>query len=266
MKIKKISTIRFSKDLNNLSIKAVGIILICTVIIFSCKKENISSPEISDLILCNYTNMQVKQYDTIIATMNNDLLSFDIDIDNDKSSDIRVISDFWGSLAVGEHPRSIIECLTSNVQILGYYANDTSFLQRISVVSIGPGNIVQKDIYHNYTCHRLSAMDTIIYVQNNFKVIPFSKPNIIKNENVFKSDTIILIDDTYSLPYNYAVIDDTMTYQHYTYYNDCSSFPGDATKYIVFKITKGNVVKKGWIKLSISDKNKITIFETAIQR
>ncbi len=248
--------------------KTSGIFLVSFfLLVLSCKKDKIISNN-GNLTFGNYSNMIVKKYEILIVGSYRSPKSFNLDVNNDQSEDIRLTSEVWGSLAIGEnHPRSVIECLNPNMQLLGYFVNDTTFLFRQKSVFTGLNNIIQIDSFYKYTCHRILNTDSIVgNALNQFKVLPQIKGDIIKNGSTFKSDVIILIDDSYSFTYFINKISpDTSVYRHIIYSNDCNSFPIGEIMYIGIKITKDNIEKLGWIKLSIFDKNKIFILESAIQ-
>jgi hypothetical protein len=250
--------------------KSIKLILILfLLIIVSCVKEKNGIDIESDIIAFgDYSNMKINYYDTILIGGYNNAQNLDIDVDNDSISDIRFISEVWGSPGVGQNPCSKIWCLKNNVEILGYYKNDTSFLNRITRVLDGSNNTIEIYEYFNYSCHRQDETDTILSIYwDSFKILAKNKKDQIKLSDTFKSDSITLIDDWYGYPYTIVGYgEDTTRYMVRTFYNDCNNFPLDDIKYIGLKIRENDIVKLGWIKISIIDKFKILILESAMQK
>ena len=87
----------------------------------------------------------------------------------------------------------------------------------------------------------------------------------IGGSGVFSAGSHRLIDASYTLMMGFSQQHDTAVYRTTTYVEGCRDFPMDVTRYLGFRIQRGADMKYGWIKLSISDKNRITVFETAIQ-
>lgn len=241
--------------------------MIFFLLVLSCKKDKIISNN-RNLTFGNYSNMIVNKYETLLVGSYRYPNSFNLDVNNDQSEDIRLTSEVWGSIVIGRNlRRSVIECLNLNVQILGYFVNDTTFLVRNKSVNIGLNNQLQIDSFYSYRCRRSFKTDSIVGIAlNRFKVLAQIKGDIIKNSSTFKSDLIILIDDSYTSSYlNSKISPDTSVYSHFTFHNDCNSFPMGQIVYIGIKLIKDNIEKLGWIKLSIFENNKIFILESAIQ-
>ena len=51
----------------------------------------------------------------------------------------------------------------------------------------------------------------------------------------------------------------------YVLIEDCNTFPQEDVNYIGIRMKNGNEVRYGWIKLSITERNKIIVYETAMQ-
>jgi len=241
--------------------KKIGLIILTILSITSCKKDK------KEIVFGDYSKMSIDYYDTILIGGYNDAKKIDIDINKDKVPDIRLISEVWGSQGVGLNPCSKIWCLNRNTKILGYDKTDTLFLNRLTRIFPGPDNTTEIYNYYNFTCHRIDESDTILAVyKNDFKIAPKNKKEHLSLDDTFKSDSITLIDDSYYYPdYREEYSEDTVRYTVTSFYNDCNSFPLDEIKYIGLKIQFDNSEKFGWIKLSIIDKFKIFILETAIQ-
>ncbi|MFZ4401362.1 MAG: hypothetical protein ACOYO1_15085 [Bacteroidales bacterium] len=247
-------------------------LIIFTFLITSCKKEAEvmeNTASLDYLTLGDYSDLTLNYYDTILIGGYHNTKSINLDIDKDGLFDIRLISDIWGSPGIGQHPCSKIKCLNSNVQLSGAYRNDTSFLNQNTQVLSGSNNTIEIYKYYNYSCHRITVNDSILGITfNKFKLFAWNKSDVIQKFDTYKSDSITLVDDWYGYPaqtiHGYGV--DTIAYKISTFYNDCNNFPIDAVKYIGIKTNKNNIQKIGWIKLSIIDKYKIFVMETAIQK
>lgn len=247
--------------------KKIGILILTILSLMSCDKDDDEFVITKEVVFGNYVNMMVNYYDTILIGGYNNSQNLDIDINNDNIYDIRIISNIWGSPGLGQNPCSKIWSLNNNIEILGYFKTDTSFLNRSTMISPGANNITEIYEYYNHTCHMIDESDSILAVYENvFKISPKDKNERLSLDDTFKSDSITLIDDRYGFPFwgeEYG--QDTVRYTVTSFYNDCNSFPLNEIKYIGLKILSDNSEKLGWIKLSIIDKYKILVLETAIQ-
>lgn len=240
-------------------------IILTGLILVSCKKNNnVLNNKQSEIRIGDYGNMIVNYYDTTLIGGYNSPLEYNIDIDNNGSDDIQFISELWGSPAVGSHPKSTIRCLHPDIQIFGFHINDTSFLNRDTSIQEGPNNTVEIYEIFNYTCHRIDNTDTILQITPSFKISTLERGDILKIDDTFNTDTIVLIDDWYSYPPTLIGENgDTTFYEYKKYYNDCNTFPIDETTYIGVKLNTES--RLGWIKISIFDKYKILILESGVQ-
>ncbi len=239
--------------------------IIITVFLISCEKDNIIRK--SDITFGDYTNMIVTNHDTILVGGYHDTQKLDIDIDNDNVKDIRLISEIWGSPGLGQNPCSKIWSLHDKMLINGYFTNDTSFLNRSTRIFSGPNNTTEIYEYYNYTCHQIDESDSILHIYYDmFKLLPMDRGNPLNMNDSFKADSITLIDDWYGNPYTQEYYGtDTVLFKVNTFYNDCNVFPLDVIKYIGFKLEDEGESRLGWIKLSVIDKFKVILLETAIQ-
>lgn len=255
----------------------MGIFTIVIMGVISCKKDDDKpipddptpdDPILKDeIVFGDYKNMNVYYYDTILIGGYHDMRNLDIDINKDGISDIRFVSEVWGSPAVGQIPRSEILCLHENIELHGYFKNDTSFLNRSTRIVSGPNNTVEIYEYYNYTCHRIDESDSILAIyEDRFKIQPKDKNEKLSLTDIFKSDSITLTNGGYGYPYwGEEHGQDTILYTITSFYNNCNSFPQDEIKYIGLKTTIEDSEKLGWVKLSIMNKCKILILETAFQ-
>ena len=242
--------------------------LLFLLFICACKKKENDDPYIrsSTVEIGDYTNMLRHIYDSVIICQGFSA-TIDLDMDNDKISDIRLISRIWGSTGLGHHPRSEVYCLTENVSISGYYTSDTTFFSFDQSSYIGSDSTVHIDEYYRYSCHKISDHDTIVNIESNsFKVLAKKQNDKINLQDVFKTASIILSDESYSLPPYTIYKQDTVIRKFEFIGNDCNTFPLNDVKFLGIRIMNGNEIKYGWIKLSIIDKNRIVVFETAIQK
>ncbi|MDP1621867.1 MAG: hypothetical protein Q8M08_05970 [Bacteroidales bacterium] len=247
--------------------KTTIIAILLLLFINACKKEKDDPYIRHDTVeIGDYTNMSRRIYDTVILYQGFPA-SIDLDLDDDKIADIRLISIKWGSVGMGYHPRSEIYCLTDNVSVSGYYTSDTTFFSFDQSINIGYDSTVNINEFYRYSCHKISDHDSIVNIKSNtFKVLPKRQHDIINQLDVFKTDSLILIDESYGFPPNIIYKQDTIIYKYQINYNDCNTFPQNGISYLGIRIQIGNETKYGWIKLSIIDKNKIIVFETAIQK
>ncbi len=187
-------------------------------------------------------------------------------MDGNGIDDISFMSNIWGSPGVGMHPVSGIACLNSECSLFGFYSNDTTFINDTTSY-YQYDTIIQ--VYHRIieSCHPVSDNDTIEVINYEvYKIIELPENGQIIKTGNFKSDTLTLIDDSFSYPpISSGEGTDTVTYLIYTYNNNCSMFSSDVIKYIGIKMTVNGTEKLGWIKLSITDKYKIAVYESALQ-
>lgn len=230
----------------------------------SCEREKYYKN--SDITIGNYSNMIVTSYDTILVGGYHYEQYLDIDIDNDGENDIRLISEVWGSPGLGQNPCSKIWSLNDNVRLNGYHANDTTFLNRSTRIIDGPNNTTEIYEYYNITCHQIEGSDSILNIHHDvFKLLPKDYGNPLSLKDTFQADSITMIDDWYGYPTKMHISGDTTLYEYYSFYNNCHSFPLDVIKYIGIKTGYKGESRLGWIKLSVIDKYKVVLLESAIQ-
>ncbi len=248
--------------------KKAALIFLVLLGIFSCQKDENGPIGKGDMVFGDYKKMQITQIDTVVKGAYHNPQYFDIDINNDKTYDIRLLSEIWGSSALGQHPRSIVYCLHEDVELYGYLQDDTTFLSRSTRVIPGIEPAVEIYEYYYYTCNRMTEDDEVLgIIKDCLKVTPAEKNTILRRQDFFQCDSVTLIDDHYGFPYFPEYIgQDTVLYNVRFFFNDCNIFPLDEIRYIGLKMKKGSSEKLGWIKVMISDKYKITLLEAAIQK
>ncbi len=251
--------------------KTIGLLNILLIFLaISCEKDKKDQHAIAgEIVIGDYSNMIVSSYDTILSQNYYTNMELDLDIDKDGVNDIRLVRGFWGGLpSTGWNPYSVIKSLHNDALILGHYTADTLFLNIMTILDDDhPTYGILVTEYYNYTCHRIDDKDIIqeIYT-DRFKITPKDQDNIITKSDIFKADTIILMDDVYGDLGN-AVDngEDTIVIRYHKYSNDCYTFPQDEIKYIGLKLVNGQREYLGWIKILLMNKNDIVILESAIQ-
>jgi len=251
------------------SMKKYLIFISFIILLSACDNEgNSFRQNRSEVEFGNYTNMRVSLYDTVLIGSYNREEVLNYDIDDDDIDDISFESTVWGSPGIGQHPRAKISCMHENAQLHGYLKNDTSFLHTNINVNNGPDDLVE--IYENLTvsCHQWNESDSILNIEyDTFKLLANSKTEVFSSDDLFKTDTIVLTNSSYGYPAERIQISaDTVKYIRRYFDNDCSNFPQDQICYVGIKLSNGKNERLGWIKLSISQKFKIYLLETAIQK
>ena len=241
--------------------RKISIVLLFFLLI-SCEKKS----DNDEIMIGDYSNMIVNSYDiNLNAGVLTEYTEFSLDIDRDSNNDIALRCGYvhgwssWGSYRFSE-----IRSLHKNALILGFYKTDTIFLNRETYKhSTSQGTQISE--YYNHTCFRKDPTDSILeIISDNFKVFPKDKGSILSNSEVFKSDTIKLIQSELSHFESIPISDTLFIINNYVSYNDCQSFSQDEIKYIGIKLEQDGNVKLGWIKIIVSDIHKIILFESAI--
>jgi hypothetical protein len=226
-----------------------------------CEKDNHRSPEIRMGETCH---MVIQYYDTTLAGGYNTPKGYSLDIDLDGIDDIEFISEIWGSPGLGQHPSSLVKCLHGEIQLFGRHTSDTLFLNRETYYQEGPDNSVEAYMYHNYTCYRIDQADSVLKVTPAFKITALERGDIIGADDTYNPDTISLQDDWYGFPPSLKGISgDTTFYECVVFFNDCYSFPAEEPAYIGIRSVSDESL--GWIRISIFDKYKILVLESAMQ-
>lgn len=244
--------------------KTSGFLLLLFALFFitACEKENpASSPEIKT---GDYNNLIINFYDTTLAGGYHNPQTFNLDLDNNGIDDIQFMSEVWGSLGMGQIPRSEIRCLHSGVKLLGIKTFDTLFLNRDTIVQEGQyPHTWEMYLINNYTCQLIDEADTILSVNPDFDLLILKRGEIISKSQDFNADTITLAsgpNNPYPMPG--GSIGDTIIYNYNISLNNCDPFPLQTVSYVgVFMDNE----RLGWIKISIFDWYKILIHESGLQ-
>ena len=254
----------------------MAIVFIVFAFCISCKK----TPAIkrNDSIVFGATpnmNIYIKN-DTICRILSNMTGCigedhYDIDFNKDGVNDIRFISEVWGGQGLGFHPRSSIMCLTQNCMINGFKRNDTTYLS-INNYKYGYDSLnscVRIIKGYSYSCHLKDKRYSIFDIQLlHFNISPEIKGTNLSLTNIFKSDTLMLVEDNGSnggMLFSECQNDTSISYASSFDYS-CWFFPSNTIMYIGIKLISNNVEMLGWIKVSISNYNKITVLEYALQK
>ena len=254
----------------------MAIIFIVFAFCISCKKTPVFKRNDS-IVFGDTPNMNIYiKNDTICRILSNMTGcigedNYDIDFNKDGVKDIRLISEVWGGQGLGFHPRSSIMCLTQNCMINGFKRNDTTYLRIINFIHgfNSANGCVELIKGYSYSCHLKDKRDSIFEIQLlHFNLSPETKGTNLRLANTFKSDTIILVEDNrstggmlYSGCQNDTSISDASSYDF-----SCWFFPSNTIRYIGIKLISNNIEMLGWIKVSISNFNKITVLEYALQK
>lgn len=237
--------------------------MVLVVLIFqACEKENpAQKPEIK---AGAYADMIVKYYDTTLAGGYHNPVTFNLDLDNNGTDDLQFQSEVWGSLGLGQIPKSMIRCLHSGAKLLGVFTTDTLFLNRDTLVQEGfYPNTWEMYLINSYTCQRIEDIDSVLSITPEFKLKPLQRDEIITKSDPFNSDTLTLSQSGNSYYWPGGISGDTTIYEYVVQYNDCQTFPQETVAFIgVFMDNE----RLGWIKISIFDWYKILIHESGLQQ
>lgn len=240
------------------------LVIIFDLIFYGCEKSIDQFPEF--IIVGNTEDVKIQYHEVTITGDYYDPEYYDADLDNDGTKDIRFESEIWGSPAVGQLGKSKILSLHDDIQIYGYYANDTSFVRRsIDTVNRSDNSV---GIYNclEHSCYRVSNDDSVSSVNPSFKLVPLEIGDNININDTYKSDTIVLNDESYRFPASMykQISQDTIYVEYSTFLNNCYTFPCDKVKYIGFRFESSS--RLGWIRVGVFDRYKISIIESAIQK
>jgi hypothetical protein len=243
--------------------RTILIILIIAPIILCCRKNDMSG--IREIKTGTHENMIINNYDTLFSWKNNSPNFYYVDIDKNGENDIEIASEISGPRPiVGYSNKFVITCLNSNIQLLVNYSADTIFLEKKVRLSYYADNSVEKYLYSNYRCQRITSRDSVFKIIQSYQLIQLEDNDIIRMDNTFKSDTFTIREQAYSDPPEaLGIVSDTAVFEQKTYYNDCYNFPFYKVRYIGLKQKNE---KLGWIKILLLNDFKLFIFESGIQQ
>ncbi len=243
------------------------------VIIFTflaCEKESIEFNDKKEIQIGDYDKMIVANQNEEILECYDEEVYQDLDINNDKVYDYRVIIELLGPRRQGQYSISIVS-LDSNNLILGRLLNDTTYFHYQIDTTFDESNS-NLNIFFNtiYTCLKMDINDSIIKIYSNkFHVNFFKLGDYINTSDNYKSGDFNLASNNFTvlndgpLP---SVTGDTLYYFISNYYIYCNSIPYDDITYIGIKIKNNDAEKIGWIKMHVPAIFKLNILETAIQK
>lgn len=239
------------------------IVVTALILLVGCEKESLPG----SIIPGDYSNMSISIYDTVFYGGYHELKNLDLDIDRDGTSDIRFVSEIWGSPGMGQHPRSALMCLHENIRLHGTLTVDTLFLNSSSYTEVTQESITKIYSYLNYTYLRVDKSDSIITVfPEGFRLLPLNKGEKINNTDVFATDSIPISSHYFcNMIYPVPIGQDSILYESRCTFNDRYTFPEEKIKYLGLQIEAAGKIRLGWIKLIIEDYYKLYLLETAIQ-
>ncbi|MCD4736924.1 MAG: hypothetical protein K8R53_12840 [Bacteroidales bacterium] len=233
----------------------------------SCQKttDELEIIEQNEILIGQDLYIKVQTYDTILQGSHSNPKDFTIDINNDNIPDIKITSKSYEN--IWYYSRSKIECLNQNTEFFEHSTNDTIYYYVGYDSAPGPNNTYEYNERHNYSCNRIEDTDSIYLINYQiFEITPLMKNDILKKNDIFQSDSIVLdngCDSYYDEPVEIAP--DTFLIRSYRYYNDCFNFPDYKIRYIGVRFSSGKGIKLGWIKLVIYYSSKIAILESGLQ-
>ena len=248
--------------------KYIYLLVVISICFITCKKEVSNYTASDSLVIGNYTKVSVKKINFTLEGSYNQPATKDVDIDGDGIADIRFVSEVWGSMGLGMHPRSSVTSINPNCKVSVITSTDTSFINYDTVVSYDTvTSRVGIEYYKKYTCRRIDVKDSINAISANQPHISskWIGDCIIKTDS-FKLANFYLVDDgTYFWPSSPTYSHDTMFFNHAIYDYTCHNLPSDVIFFIGIKLKTATTEKLGWIKLKVSNQKTITIYESAIQ-
>jgi hypothetical protein len=183
---------------------------------------------------------------------------FNIDLDQNGINDIQFVSELYGSPAISMNPQCYIRTLNENVQLYGFKATDTMF---VNIDTTYNSNDVM--IKHTHTCNRITNNDSIASINPSFKLNSLNENDVLFRNAEYQSDTIPLYLDGFTVPFSWqGASGDTTYYKQDKYLRDCYSFPLEETVYIGIKLE--DELKLGWLKIRIIDTYKVKILKNSI--
>ena len=232
--------------------KKILLFITTILILVSCEKDSTNST--SEIHIGQSSGMHNITYDTLLTCTSFSNAFVDLDIDFDGKMDFRFdmnYTDFEDDL---RNPVSNLICLHSGSEVLGYLENDSIFYYE------EPDT---EKLIVSYNCFEIitpEASSSLYEVKTDQpKLEPKYYNEIINKTDSFILDTITIIGKTSTkyLNHNYDAI-----YKDFS----CDDLPLNKVIYIGIKMVYGDNEKLGWIKLFLTEKDKIIIFESSIQQ
>lgn len=238
-------------------------IILYSIILYSCDKGDyifgnritIGSPD----------DVKIKYHDTTIVGGINLPQRFNIDLNEDGIDDVQFESEILLVSGIWENPRATIKSINKDVQLYGYFDNDTCYLHHYFRSDGISANSMY--IYENfeYYLRKVDENDSIVSITPNFKLKPLNKGDFLKGNYYFKPDTVILdqfFQDFHSTC-NKINPDTTFCKTTTIFYVDSYSFSGERINYIGLRFEESG--RLGWIRAGVLSKYKILILESGLQ-
>ena len=242
-------------------------IRLATLLIFilplleACERSNQNVPA-EFIIIGSTENMKILHLDTILIGGYNDKKSLNIDLNDDGANDYRLNSYIFGSTHKPSYGSSI-ECLHENARLLTSSIMDTTYYccSHEQIDDDYPSE-VRIYYYNNYNCTRLSDKDSIVSIQEINIVQDSYLGDTLSRTDSFSSDTIeFSYGASNHTQWTIYESNDTIMYQVDIY--ECYKYKIKNNKLVYFGLNFHE--KFGWLKLSITDNYKMSIFEVSIQ-
>ena len=230
-------------------------------ILTSCHKE----PEKS-IAFGNTKGLNVTALNTNIGLGK----TLDLDIDDDGTTDLKLVSYYDGPLGGTKYQMLYLDCLNENVAFLGemmekerYTHHDTTYLTDSN------GHTTVLYFTANNLCEKVSENDEV-RTTNSFILSSNNDNDTFGIDDCFRSKKVFLfIEDNNNGPVDniYHSNDTTFVWDSSTTYS-CDAFPTNTETYIGVKINKDGTPHLGWLKVNLIGNNTVNIhlIETAIQK
>ena len=252
------------------------IVLLSAIFLFifsACKKdksttpEEIETPVITDtaskeIILGNEQGMHITKWDYILhAGISNSLATYSLDVDSSGTEDLKFTAYMRKLPMMGSHYEISVSSLNSFVQLAGYVAADTTFISTTITVS---GSTV--DTTRVISCKRSTPTQTILNIADQFKLLYSDKGTVLKKDGVYQTNNVPVVYTNVVSTEIVSTTPDTMILRRTVFKDYCDAPSQGQVQYLGLKINTAKGVKMGWVKLTLSDTDKIHILESAIQK
>ena len=216
------------------------------------------------------TNMIVTTYDTIMEFDDNNR-PFILDLNNDGFDDIKIVTNYDGPMAIGQHQTLSLYCLHQYIEILADTVVKESYSHRETSTSENNGWVITTRKYVLSTCEKIAEDDPL----NNtkvFEVFANDADDAFGIDDHFQSGNAVLFRESYAYSLSDPNVDNQTVTTNYTQFiYTCWNFPTNEEKYIGFRINLHGNPRYGWLKIKLVPtwSNKVVntkIIETAIQK
>ena len=240
----------------------IAVLLFLTLtMVEACERSNQNEP-LEFVIVGSTENMRVLHLDTILIGSYQDKRSLNIDLNEDGYDDYRLNSYIFGSTHNPSYGSSI-ECLHEDATLLTSSVMDTTYYccSNEQISDEQPGEI-RIYYYNNFNCTRLNDEDSIVSYQKINIVQDTYLGDTLDFSDRFSSDTLEFAKGWYNLTEEIIYeSNDTIIYKIDIY--ECYKYRVKNNKLVYFGLKLND--KFGWLKLSITDDYKMSIYEATIQ-